>query len=363
MGLRFRKSIKIAPGIRLGIGTGGASLSFGGKGCRYSINTRGRSRVSAGPFSFSSSSKKRRSRSYNSSAYAKQAKIKKELQKQKLEELEKNKLIVEQYETYVDMIQNVHRECDESINWNNIANEPEPFPKGMPGPKEQEAQKQHANFKPRFYEKWLPSMGDKRNDKLKDAVATARQDDLEDYETWEESISFAKRILSGDIEGYYEAIQEANPFEDLTDFGSGFEFGTENPQVMEIEFMVKSEDVVPKTSKSLTKTGKVSEKNLTKTMYYDITQDYVCSCSIRLAREIFALLPVQRIIVHATDTILNTATGHDEEQTILSVGFTREEFENTDFDRIDASDFVERFQHNMNFKKTGGFSPINRLSL
>ena len=363
MGLRFRKSIKIAPGIRLGVGTGGASLSFGGKGCRYSINTRGRSRVSAGPFSFSSSSKKRRSRSYNSSAYAKQAKIKKQLEKQKLEELQKNQLLVEQYETHIDMIKTVHKECDEPINWENIMNEPEPFPKGMPGPKEQAAQKEFSSFTPRFYEKWIPSMGDKRNNKLKESITVAQQEDQDDYITWKESVEFAKRILSGDIESYYEAIQEANPFEDLTELGSGFEFGTDDPQVLEIEFAVKSETVVPKTSKSLTKTGKISEKALTKTAYYDITQDYVCSCSIRLAREIFGLLPVNMVIVHAVDSILNTSNGHLEPKTILSVAFTRKGFQNINFDNIDASDFTETFQYQMNFKKTAGFSPVNRLSL
>lgn len=40
MGFRFRKSIKIAPGIRFNVGTKSAGVSFGGKGLRYSINSR-----------------------------------------------------------------------------------------------------------------------------------------------------------------------------------------------------------------------------------------------------------------------------------------------------------------------------------
>lgn len=50
------------------------------------------------------------------------------------------------------------------------------------------------------------------------------------------------------LEDYYEVIQEANPFEDLLEYGSGFEFGTDDPELMEIEFQVRSDSVVPKNS-------------------------------------------------------------------------------------------------------------------
>ncbi|WP_462405811.1 DUF4236 domain-containing protein [Gracilibacillus sp. Marseille-QA3620] len=48
MGLRFRKSFKIAPGVRINVGKKSAGLSIGGKGVRYSVNTSGRRTASAG---------------------------------------------------------------------------------------------------------------------------------------------------------------------------------------------------------------------------------------------------------------------------------------------------------------------------
>lgn len=42
MGLRFRKSIKILPGVKLNLGTKSASLSFGTKGLRRTVSTTGR---------------------------------------------------------------------------------------------------------------------------------------------------------------------------------------------------------------------------------------------------------------------------------------------------------------------------------
>lgn len=42
MGLRFRKSIKIAPGVRLNIGKKSVGISAGVKGARVSVNSKGR---------------------------------------------------------------------------------------------------------------------------------------------------------------------------------------------------------------------------------------------------------------------------------------------------------------------------------
>lgn len=43
MGFRFHKSIKIAPGVKLNINKKSMGISVGGKGVRYSVNTKGKS--------------------------------------------------------------------------------------------------------------------------------------------------------------------------------------------------------------------------------------------------------------------------------------------------------------------------------
>ena len=42
MGLRFRKSFKVAPGVKVNIGKKSSSVSFGGKGARYTVSSSGR---------------------------------------------------------------------------------------------------------------------------------------------------------------------------------------------------------------------------------------------------------------------------------------------------------------------------------
>jgi len=363
MGLRFRKSVTLLPGVKLNIGKSSVGVSLGGKFAGVSLNTKTGASVRASlPGTGLSYTKKVAgfSKKKKSASRSKLDEVKERLNNSDgMDEKEKNQLLVEEYENHIEAIRQVHVECEDAVDWDRIKTSKAPYAKGEAGPKEQEAQKALDDLKPGF----LGLFGDKEQKKaLEEALEAAKLEDEQDYVLWEANREYADKVLAGDIDAYYDVITDNNPFEDLQEFGSGFEFGTEDPSSMEIEFQVQSEDVVPQKSRSLTKTGKVSEKALSKTALYDITQDYVCSCSIRLAREIFALLPVQNVIVHAEDGVLNTATGRTKKETILSVRFEREGFYDINFDKIDPSDFVKSFEHNMDFKKTAGFEPVERLS-
>ena len=48
MGFRMRKSIKVAPGVKLNVSKSGVGASVGGRGGRYSVHSSGRRTVSAG---------------------------------------------------------------------------------------------------------------------------------------------------------------------------------------------------------------------------------------------------------------------------------------------------------------------------
>ncbi|RDI75342.1 Protein of unknown function (DUF4236) [Gaiella occulta] len=48
MAFGFRKSFKVAPGLRLNVSKRGPSLSAGPRGAKVSVNARGEKRASAG---------------------------------------------------------------------------------------------------------------------------------------------------------------------------------------------------------------------------------------------------------------------------------------------------------------------------
>lgn len=375
MGLQFRKRIKICKGVNLNISKTGVGVSVGTKGARYSMHSSGRRTATVGLPGTGlyytknlSNSKKKDTSAKKAAATAKGASARKTTKEIEAQQAQAEQLLqeaqeeLEQFERYIEVITHVHRDCDLAMNWNVIANREDTAATGGKGPRELKAQQEYDNYRPTLAEQIMKKLEQERRQELLDAIEEARRLDQEEMGGMSAGKEFAKRILAGDIEAYYEAIENSGMLTELAELGSDFEFGTDDPARMEIEFVIKAADVVPDKQLTLTKTGKLSEKEFSKSAYFDIVQDYVCSCSIRLARELFAVLPVDTVIVHAADVMLDTATGHDEEMTILSVKFERDRFLDINFDRIDASDFVCSFEHNMKFAKTTGFRPVERIS-
>jgi hypothetical protein len=333
---------------------------------RYSVNTRGQRRTTASipgtGISYTETSSNSRRKNYKSSSYQRQNQLEKQKSEQeKLQELEINRLEVELFENKLEMIRSIHIESDEIVDWNKMKNTEPPFYLGEKGPKELVAINQLNSYKPNFFAK-LFKQDEKRRRELENAIRIAYKEDNDDYQEWEALIQMANRILNGDIDAYYEVIEEFAPLDDLSEFGSSFEFLAEQPDIIEVELDVQTKNVIPTEIKSLTKTGKVSVKKMPISRYYDIQQDYICSCVLRIARDMFALLPLKTIYIHALDEQLNTSNGHMDNVVILSIKIEKSELNELNFESIDCSDSLSNFQHNMNFRKTKGFGPIERIS-
>lgn len=363
MGLQFRKRIKICKGVNLNISKTGIGVSVGTKGARYSMHSSGRRTATVGlPGTGLYYTKNLGNKKKTTGKKTTSAKTKSSTSVQNTQQLQEAQTAFEQYENYINVIRSVHTTCDLAVNWNVLATRDTPAINGGKGPREIKAQQDYDNYRPSLAEQ-IMRKEEQRRQELLAAIEEARMLDAEEQGEYTESREFAKRILAGDLDAYCEAIENADPFAELAELGSDFEFGTDDPSRMEIEFTIKAHEVVPQIQLTLTKTGKLSEKEMSKTAYYDIMQDYVCSCAIRLAREMFAALPVETVTVHAVDLMLDTTTGHDTEETILSVCFERNRFLDINFERIDPSDFIGTFTHNMRFAKTTGFKPVERIQI
>lgn len=357
MGFNFRKSIKIAPGVRLNVGKKSSSLSFGGKGLRYSINTRGKRRATVGiPGSGISYSTTSGGKTYKSPAYQKRQTLK---QQQMQEKKELARFEVETYLNTCEILKSIHIEADDPVNWNELATCPPPFQKNEVGPNEQVALEALHSYKPSFFGRLLKN---DRRELLEKAVLLARKEDEEAYEDWQKLKGLAERILAGDLDTYMQVIEEMEPLNDLSEYGSGFEIGCNDPTTLVVTFDVHSKSIIPTMEKTLTKAGNLSVKKLTKTKYFDLQQDYVCSCTIRIARDLFSLLPIETVYVHAYDEQLNTENGHVKRFCILSVKFDRAILETLNFQYIDPSDALNNFMHHMKFRKTLGFSEVEEIA-
>ena len=335
MGLNFRKSITLFKGVKLNLSKGGPSLSFGRSGLRQSINLKGQGRttigipgtgvyytkntnvkklVKQGKEKIAELSGKKKGKAEEAAALPAAAKGTKTTKAAAAKaapaapavnpELERNQQLVAEFEERIEAVKSVHKQSDGYIDWEVI-------------------KKGAGNNK--------------------------------------ELVPFAESVLAGNIDSYFKVIAEAGPFDDLLEFGSGFEVGTDDPSILEIEFKVMSSEVIPQNKLSLKANGDLVEKPFTKSEYYELVQDYVASTILRVARDSFALLPIQKVLIHAVDSQLNTATGNEDEITIVSVMIKRDALMTINFERIDPSDCLAGFEINEKFRKTAGFAPVDRI--
>ena len=304
------------------------------------------------------------------------ARQQRELEKQqklydKMHELERAAYEVELYENHIEVLSSVHKDCGEELQWEKIKEDNPPTKPTRSSNHENKAQSTLDNYSPGLTDKLFRRVESKKAE-LEKAIEDARtrdgqeyQDAVKEYEQmyadWEASRELASSILDGNIDAYVEAIKETDPFSEIKHLGSSIEFKALDIHIIEATLHVNNDIVIPREVKSLLRSGKLSIKDMTKSKFYELYQDYVCGCALRIARELFALLPIEMAIINTVGMILNAKTGHMEEQPILSVAIPGQTLSTLNFDSLDPSDSMENFVHNMKFRKTKGFDAVKRI--
>ena len=306
MGWRYRKSMKLMPGVRLNFGLHGVSVSTGIKGFRTTYSSSGRvtrtiSIPGTGLSYVTSNTTRPRNQVGLTSQGLTEAEVRRRAnaefdQRLRMEEAEAQKRAAQleaqnqQRSSLEKYIQNIYHIYDEKLDWKKILISEKPS------------------------ETYSP-------------------------EEWSYYRSKAEDVLNGNIDTYFELIDQLNPFNDLQEYGSEFDFGTDDPRMMAVRFRVnninvkKNDGLLPER-----------EKNL-------FLQDYVCGSAIRVAQDLFALLPLRHIIVEALD----------RNKLILSVDFDGKKFDKISFENADASDVIESFAHHMDFSPEKGFKEITPM--
>ncbi len=190
----------------------------------------------------------------------------------------------------------------------------------------------------------------------------AHEQYLRDKADYEKMMDIVNGVINKNPQAYTYALNFFNPFEDLKEYGSDISFEV-NANKVSVDFYVHSEEVVPSTTKKILRKGvEVKEEQLPQSRFNEIYQDYVCSCILKISKEIFQLLPVvNEVQVNAKGSLMNSATGNFEEQTIVSVNIERDKLDKLNFDLLDPSDSMSNFEHRMDFKKNEGFKPVSDL--
>lgn len=325
MGLRFRKSVSLFPGVKLNFGTTGMSVSTGIPGFRKTFHTSGRVTTSVGipgtgiyyvdtkdtkKQSDRRTSRTRSSRSTDSSL------------NQRHDASAGSQASYDVWDAYSSANDKPDCITHTPVNQVEFSTEHESTP--------EEVQLDATSLKS------IHKSSDDSIDWTEVLVTPLPPDETFNQAMWQYYHAMAPKVLSGDIDTYLQLICEVNPLNDLLAYGGNFEFGTDNPSKIEVEFTV-NENALSSVKRQLISTA-----------YNNLLQDYICSVCIRIARDMFALLPVTHTLVHAV------LSGN----TVISVDFDRENLSKVKFGYGDPSDTLSLFKHNMNYNDRSGFAPV-----
>ena len=309
MGLRFRKSVTLCKGVKLNFGKTGMSVSVGGKGYHKTINTKGQVTTSMGiPGTGIYYTDTKKIGGNKQSSSRKNTSISNYGQSDFIESQEEYTInsTVEEYLNPTERTTQIEEEPSEVLH----------------NYEEDTRDIEESNMSVSLDDiKKLYLKSDEVIDWTELLVSASADDVFMEPEAWKFLKSISRKVLSGDIDAYLETIEKMRPVDDLLDYGSDFEFGTDNPNSMEVEFRINEHILLPNANVI----GVES--------YEQIFKEYVCASSIRGARDLFALLPVKYVIVYAKK----------EDEVVLQARFDRNEVQKLNFKEESGVEIIERF--------------------
>ena len=308
MGLRFRKSVILCKGIKLNFGKTGMSVSLGGKGYHKTINTKGQVTTSVGipGTGIYYTDTKRLGNNKQSGTNIRRNTVNQYYNQSTYIEPQQEYDINDSVEEYL-----THPETSLEPNYEQYESEPN---ESVQTNNEETINNIEENNK-------ILSANDIKNIYIKsdepvdwtELLVSASADDVfMEQDKWNFLKKISRKVLSGDIDAYLETIEKMRPVDDLLEYGSSFEFGTDNPNCMEVEFQINSQNTL-------------SDREL-----FD---EYLDACTIRVVRDLFALLPVKYVIVYVKNG----------ENSILEAKFDKNIMETIDFERNGAEEIIRQF--------------------
>lgn len=143
-----------------------------------------------------------------------------------------------------------------------------------------------------------------------DALAYEKPiDGLTSEHLWQFFHRHAARVLKGDLAAYVEVLKTANPLGDLAPYAISFDVAADSADCLLVKFEAHPAYLDKEAAE---------------------VERYLCAVSLRAARDLMALLPVQQVAVTAM---------HKGSQ-LLSVCFDRSELQKVQFSFIDPVSFV-----------------------
>lgn len=295
-----------------------------------------------------------------------------ERRKAKLHAAEQAADDVQRFDQYLRAIVELHKDCIDEWDWQDIYDSPQPPAPTVTKDKEKAARSALDKYKPGLLARTFGSPA-QRVAELTQAVETAISVDarenaeiLKRYQelvtTWDIERRIAKLILAKDPVAYQEALDYVHALDEFGDYGSRASVARAEPDLVVISYTVADRETIPAEEITLNGSGTLSSKTMPAERYWVLFHDHVCSAALRIARDVFNILPVKRVIVNVSRTSLNSITGYRVSEPILAVRFWRSILNQVNLQAIVPSEIMTKFQHRMKFQKAVGFEPVEPIT-
>jgi hypothetical protein len=282
-----------------------------------------------------------------------QAKRQKERAKER--EIRLAQLEVEDYENEIDLLLSLHKESPPVVDWGLAFSRLKPFdPRKLAASARREWRRQAiSDLSPTTPP--APLLVEEKES----------TDLVEELETWRLEQRFANAVLGGSGDAYIEVIDAFSHLDEIAAYGSEFDFVVHGKWRLEVTFTAGGPQSIPQQSKVLSASGKVSSRKVPKKVHDELYRDHICSCILRVGREVFSILPIKEVLITVHAAAFDIETASERIGPIYSVVFSRDRFLQIDFENSDPSEVTETFQHSGDFKasrKDGAFRLVPVLT-
>ena len=348
MGLRFRKSVTLCKGVRLNFGKTGTSLSVGGHGYRKTFHSSGRVTTSVGIpgtgiyWTDTKKSGKKKTVSSNNRTTGRNSSnsVTTSGGQSQIRDYSLDRTIQAENVNYdpVWMTETPDEELRaQTFEPSGSFSMPE---RGMEAYEEklgsgvQEISDNDVEYLTEDYIHNIYVQCDESIDWGEILAGTSAEELMMDRGFWLECKKYCAKIMRGDTDTYLEVVETFRPVDDILLYAGEFEFGTDSSRYIETEFRVEPDELLE---------GGIGNP---------LFEDFVFAVSIRVARDLMALLPVKKVILH----VVNKGT------TFFSAIMDKGEFAKCDFKRESLKNIVRHMEYMSGIDKNRIFD-VERKSL
>jgi len=280
---------------------------------------------------------------------------------------------VEALETFQQSLISIHTKLADPIDWRVMAAGLKPAEPQISDSHVRDAKRALDAFKPGVLDVFQGG-SKRRRLRLENDLEEAPAKDRADFETakgayaaalreWESDTNLARRLLAGEPEATKSVLEEMQAaLQEDGYVGSHVAYHIE-ANYLHATATAHGADVIPDYRRKQLASGRLSQTRKPIGEFNELYQDYIASVALKVAGDLFRILPRDEVYVTCETEMLNPKIGHKENTPILSVHFVRATFDRLNLQKIDPSDaIVANFRHAMSFKRAQGFSRIEPLA-